>query len=79
MCVWIEGNYPNDHNKKVNKMETKIVRQQSSIEVSKNSKGYTYTVKGYGDDVADTTAKTGELLAKAKTMVNAMALQEELR
>ena len=40
------------------------IQQRSSVEVSKNSRGYNYKVKVYDDDADKAFAKTCELEAK---------------
>ena len=47
--------------------QTETIKQQSSIEVSKNSRGVTYTVKAYGDNSTEIEKTLQELLRIAQT------------
>jgi len=46
--------------------EIKKVENQSSIEIGKNSRGYTFTVKAYGDNPKEIKARLHELMKIAK-------------
>lgn len=43
-------------------------KSDSSIEISKTSRGYNYGVKAYGETAGEITKKLTELLNKAKEM-----------
>jgi hypothetical protein len=49
-------------------MEEKTYFQKSSIEVSKNSRAVTYSVKVYGDTVEEIDKTLNELVRKAEEL-----------
>ena len=51
---------------------------QSSMEISKNSKGATYSIKAYGSTIEEVEAVADSLLKLAKEKVDKIALELEL-
>lgn len=45
-------------------------KSQSSVELSRNSKGYTWTIKAYGDTLDECIAKAEETDKKLKALYN---------
>ena len=58
------------------KMETTKVINQSSMEVNKNSRGFTWSVKAYGDTPDETQQKLNELINNATGIVAKLEVQE---
>jgi len=57
-------------------METPVINRimsDSSIEITKNSRGFTYSVKAYGQDVVDIATKVEDLKRQAESIIEEAA------
>lgn len=56
-------------------MTIQQVQSDSSIEITKNTKGFTWSVKAYGATVREIEAKLKDLTASAKSTVDSLQQQ----
>lgn len=55
------------------------VEKTDSIEINKNSKGYTWSVKAYGDSLSEIQDKLNSYMMYAQSVVSGEALGEQWR
>lgn len=53
------------------------IEKTDSIEINKNSKGYTWSVKAYGDSLLEIAAKIDAYIAYAESISSGKALNEK--
>ena len=54
-------------------METRKTINQGSLEISKNSRGFTWTVKAYGDNVNEITINTTSLITEVNKIIDGLS------
>jgi len=60
-------------------METIKTINQNSVEINKNSKGYTFSIKVYADTENEMMTKLDSLIGLVRKKINNMEIHEELK